>query len=87
MRFLEQLAFWVHGISGAAWFGAIFYRTFIVDSKALAYFPDRAEYERFTTHMAHGMRYLVIGGLAVCGSPDSRLLTCDGTDRVNCGSG
>jgi hypothetical protein len=67
MRFLEQSLFWVHGLSGAAWFGAIFYRTFVVDAKALAFFPDRADYERFTTHMAHGMRYFVIAGLAVCG--------------------
>jgi hypothetical protein len=68
MRMLEQLLFWIHGLSGAAWFGAIFYRTFIVDSKAFAYFPERADYERFTTHMAHGMRWLVIAGLVVCGS-------------------
>lgn len=68
MRALEQLLFWMHGLSGAAWFGAIFYRTFIVDSKAFAFFPNRADYERFTTHMAHGMRYLVIAGLAVCGA-------------------
>ena len=68
MTFLEQLAFWVHGVSGAAWFGAIFYRTFVVDAKAFAFFPDRAGYERFTTHMAHGMRFLVIAGLLVCGA-------------------
>ena len=68
MRTLEQFLFWMHGLSGAAWFGAIFYRTFIVDSKAFAFFPNRVDYERFTTHMAHGMRFLVIVGLAVCGA-------------------
>lgn len=67
MRYVEQLLFWVHGLSAAAWFGAIFYRTFVVDGKALSYFPDRAGYERFTTHMAHGMRYTVTAGLLICG--------------------
>ena len=33
-RLLEQFLFWVHGLSGAAWFGAIFYRTLVVDGKA-----------------------------------------------------
>jgi hypothetical protein len=65
--FLEQLLFWVHGVSGAAWFGAIFYRTLIVDPKAFGYFRDHAEYERFSTHLAHGMRYVVSAGLLTCG--------------------
>jgi len=84
MRVLEQLLFWVHGVSGAAWFGAIVYRTFIVDPKVLAFFPDRAGYERFTTHMAHGMRYLVITGLAVCGLSGFALvrLRWNGSDEV-----
>ena len=84
MKLLEQVAFWVHGVSGAAWFGAIFYRTFVVDSKAFAYFPDRAEYERFTTHMAHGMRFLVIAGLLVCGLSGFALvgLKLDGSNDV-----
>ena len=84
MKFLEQLAFWVHGVSGAAWFGAIFYRTFVVDAKALAYFPDRAGYERFTAHMAHGMRFLVIAGLIVCGASGFVLvgLRWDGSNQL-----
>lgn len=74
MSLLEQFLFWTHGLSGAAWFGAIFYRTFVVDGKALAYFPDPAGYERFTTHMAHGMRYFVIAGLLTCGLSGFALL-------------
>jgi hypothetical protein len=31
------------------------------------YFAGRAEYERFSTHLAHGMRYLVSAGLLTCG--------------------
>jgi putative copper export protein len=67
MRILEQFLVWVHGLSAAAWFGAIFYRTLVIDPKAFAYFRDRAEYERFSTHLAHGMRYLVVAGLLTCG--------------------
>ena len=64
---LEQIVYWVHGLSAASWFGAIFYRTLIVDTKAFGYFADRADYERFSTHLAHGMRYVVTAGLLVCG--------------------
>jgi hypothetical protein len=64
---LELLLLWMHGLSGAAWFGAIFYKTFIIDAKAFSYFPHRPDYERFSTHLAHGMRHLVIAGLSVCG--------------------
>jgi hypothetical protein len=74
MQFLEQFLYWVHGVSAAAWFGAIFYRTLIVDPKAFGYFHDRAEYERFSTHLAHGMRYVVTAGLLTCGLSGFALL-------------
>jgi hypothetical protein len=74
MRLLEQFLFWTHGLSSAAWFGAIFYRTFVVDDKAFGYFPQRADYERFSTYMAHGMRYLVTAGLLTCGLSGFALL-------------
>jgi hypothetical protein len=74
MVFLEQFLFWVHGVSAAAWFGAIFYRTLVVDPKAFGYFPDRAEYERFSTHLAHGMRFLVTAGILTCGLSGFALL-------------
>jgi hypothetical protein len=74
MRFLEQFLFWVHGVSAAAWFGAIFYRTLVVDPKAFGYFRDRAEYERFNTYLAQGMRYLVTAGLLTCGLSGFALL-------------
>jgi len=74
MRILEQLLYWVHGLSAAAWFGAIFYRTLVVDSKAFSYFRDRIEYERFSTHLAHGMRYFVTAGLLTCGLSGFALL-------------
>ena len=74
MKFLEQALFWVHGMSAAAWFGAIFYRTLVVDGKAFGYFPDRKDYERFSTHLAHGMRYVVTAGMMTCGLSGFALL-------------
>jgi uncharacterized membrane protein len=74
MRILEQFLYWVHGLSAAAWFGGIFYRALVVDSKAFSYFRDRAEYERFSTHLAHGMRYFVTAGLLICGLSGFALL-------------
>src|SRR6476620_2339959 len=74
MSLLEQFLFWVHGLLAAAWFGGIFYRTLIVDPKAFGYCPDRAGYERFTTHLAHGMRYFVTAGLLTCGLSGFALL-------------
>lgn len=73
-KLLEQFFFWVHGLSGAAWFGGIFYRTVVVDAKALAFFPRRADYEHFSTHLAHNMRYFVIAGLLTCGLSGFALL-------------
>jgi hypothetical protein len=66
-KLLEQLLIWVHGLSAAAWFGAIFYRTLVVDAKAFAFFEHRRDYEHFSTHLAHNMRYFVTAGLLVCG--------------------
>ena len=73
-RPVEQFLFWVHGMSGAAWFGAIFYRTLVVEGKALAFFKDRREYEHFSTHLAHNMRYFVTAGLLTCGLSGFTLL-------------
>ncbi len=66
MRFLEQVLFWVHGTSAAAWFGAIFYRTLVVDGKSFRYFAAVADYERFSMHLADGMRYTVTAGMLTC---------------------
>jgi hypothetical protein len=74
MTLLEPLLFWIHGLSAAAWFGAIFYRTAVIDPKAFGYFENRADYERYSTHLAHGMRYLVTAGLLTCGLSGFALL-------------
>lgn len=57
----------VHGLSAAAWFGALVYRTLFVDPKAQAFLGSGAEYERFSLHLAHGMRYVVLAALLTCG--------------------
>ncbi len=74
MRLLEQLLVWAHGLSAAAWFGAIAYRAAVVEYKSFRFFRDAADYERFSTHMAHGMRYLVTAGLLTCGLSGFALL-------------
>lgn len=73
-KLLEQFLFWVHGLSAAAWFGAIFYRTIVVDGKAFTFFQSRRDYEHFSTHLAHNMRYFVTAGLLVCGLSGFALL-------------
>jgi hypothetical protein len=74
MLTLVQILVWAHGLSGAAWFGAIAYRTFAVDRKVGEYFPDRADFERFSVHLAHNMRYPVWIGLLTCAASGSVLM-------------
>ena len=73
-KLLEPFLYCVHGLSAAAWFGAIFYRAAVVDGKALSFFARRSDYEHFSTHMAHNMRYFVIAGLLTCGLSGFALL-------------
>lgn len=83
-KLLEQFLFWVHGLSAAAWFGAIFYRAAVIDRKAFTFFPRSADYEHFSTHLAHNMRYFVTAGLLVCGLSGFALvgLKWDGTSAA-----
>jgi hypothetical protein len=74
VQLLEQFFYWVHGLSGAAWFGAIFYRTLVVDGKAHTFFDKPGDYEHFSTHLAHNMRYFVSAGLLTCGLSGFALL-------------
>jgi hypothetical protein len=74
MLALVQVLFWAHGLSGAAWFGAIAYRTFALDRKVAQFFPDPAAHERFSIHLAHNMRYPVWIGLLTCAVSGSMLM-------------
>ena len=64
---LDQAVAAVHLLSAAAWFGALVYRAFFVDPRALAFFRGGAEHERFSLELAHGMRYVVLLALFTCG--------------------
>lgn len=64
---LEQVSITVHLLSGAAWFGALVYRTFVVDPKSLKFFGGGSGYERFSLDLAHGMRGVVLLALLTCG--------------------
>jgi len=64
---LENAIAAVHHLSAAAWFGALVYRTFFVDPKALRFFGAGAEFERYSLDLADGMRYVVMAALVTCG--------------------
>jgi hypothetical protein len=64
---LDQALAAVHSLSAAAWFGALVYRAIFVDPKALRFFHAGPEFERFSLHLAHGMRYVVPAALLTCG--------------------
>lgn len=67
MLLFEQALLLAHLLSGAAWFGALVYRTFFVDPKAKAFFAQVGQFEHFSLKLAHGMRYVVMLALVVCG--------------------
>ena len=71
---IDQLVAAVHHLSAAAWFGALVYRAFFVDPKALKFFRASAEFERFSLDLAHGMRYVVLLALGTCGLSGFALL-------------
>jgi hypothetical protein len=63
-----------HLLSAAAWFGALVYRAFFVDPKALRFFRRPAEFEDFSLHLADGMRFVVLAALLACGLSGFALL-------------
>jgi hypothetical protein len=64
---LEMALYATHLMSAAGWFGALFYRAFFVEPKAKRFFTSEADYERFTMHLADGMRSTVFAALLTCG--------------------
>ncbi|MEZ6141342.1 MAG: hypothetical protein R3B84_12295 [Zavarzinella sp.] len=66
----------VHLLAGAAWFGALVYRTFFVDPRIWAFFTSDSpqpphggvvSYNKVSLDFAHGMRYVVMFALATLG--------------------
>jgi hypothetical protein len=70
----EQALAAIHLLSSATWFGALVYRAFFVDPKALRFFNGGADYERFSLDLAHRMRYVVLAALVACGLSGFALL-------------
>ena len=75
---ISQVLLMVHLLSAAAWFGALVYRAFFVDPKALQFFQKGADYEQFSVHLADGMRGVVLAALLVCGLSGFALLGLHG---------
>jgi hypothetical protein len=74
MSLLERALLAAHLLSGAAWFGALVYRTFFVDPKSLNYFPRSRDFESYSLHLADGMRYVVLLALLTSGISGFALL-------------
>jgi hypothetical protein len=65
--FIEHALAAVHLLSAAGWFGALGYRLFFVDPKAMTFLDGGAEFERFALHLADGMRRVALAALLTCG--------------------
>jgi hypothetical protein len=63
----DQVVAAVHLLSAAAWFGALVYRAFFVDPKASQFLQGGPDFERFSLHLADGMRHVVMLALVTCG--------------------
>lgn len=64
----DALLLTIHLLSVAAWFGALIYRTFVVDVRSRVYFDGRdRDYEDFQLVLTHGARYVVLAALLVGG--------------------
>ncbi len=79
---LEQSLLAVHQLSAAAWFGALVYRLLFVDPKSLQFFRQESDHERFSLHLANGMRGVVLAALLTCGLSGFTLLGLRWTNTV-----
>jgi hypothetical protein len=67
MSLLERALLAAHLFSGAAWFGALVYRTFFVDPKSRRFFARAGDFETYSLHLSDGMRYVVMLALMASG--------------------
>ena len=56
-----------HLLSAAAWFGALGYRLFVVNPRAMKLLGGGPPFEQFALHLADGMRRVVLAALLTCG--------------------
>jgi hypothetical protein len=67
MYALEQAVALVHLLAAAGWFGALVYRAFFVDPRALRFFGQTEGYEQFSLALAERMRWVVMAALLTSG--------------------
>lgn len=73
----------IHTLSAAAWLGALVYRVFVVDPKLQRLLGKGVEFEQASLHLAHGMRYVVMSALLVCGLSGFALVGLQTNPSVN----
>jgi uncharacterized membrane protein len=57
----------IHVLSGAAWFGAMFYSWLVLHPRAQGYFSRPTEFEAFIATVSQGARYSVLTALSLMG--------------------
>src|SRR5262245_10807177 len=67
MSGLEQVVAMVHLLAAAGWFGALVYRAFYVDPRALRFFGQTDGYEQFSLALAERMRWVVMAAMLTSG--------------------
>ncbi len=67
MSVLEQVVALIHLFAAAGWFGALVYRAFFVDPRALRFFGSYDGYESFSLALADRMRVVVMASLFTSG--------------------
>ena len=55
----------LHGLAGAAWFGAMFYSLTVLQPRLGRYFKTAAEREAFLLTVSHGARWQVVAAMAL----------------------
>src|SRR5262249_45357457 len=64
-KVLDALVAVVHALAGAAWFGAMFYSTFVLHPRARTFFERDADFEAFIATVSHGARWKVLGAIGL----------------------
>jgi hypothetical protein len=67
----------VHGLAGAAWFGAMVYSLTVLQPRATRYFDRPERFEDFITAVSAGARYPVLAAFALVGCSGLGLLLTD----------
>src|SRR5687767_13244315 len=74
MTLLHILIAIAHALSGAAWFGAMFYSLTVLHPRAVAYFETDEQFETFIAVVSQGARWKVLAGFAAMGATGLALI-------------